>query len=339
MSAIAATADAKNSADDREDELPFSLVCLDMDGTLLNDDHEITQRTASMLNTLSASGVTICIATGRSFGSVVEYVMKSLQLAQETVPIICFNGSCCMMLDTTTGALKPLFCDSIEKVHLQALLDLCEDRSSGKDEDVVVLQYYDGATGKVHVASTCAQTAVEKDLMSQYVGITGHPQNIVPSYASLMEAGTLPVKCLALTPDVDALMQRAAERLPSGSFHMIRGSPFAFFVEFLRPGCTKGTAVEKLVAHLSLAISNAGASSAQAVQPAAAAELSKARYSLERTIAFGDGENDVEMLTAVGHGVAMQNARQAAKQAANAVNALSNNQDGVADYLERVFFV
>ena len=130
-------------------------------------------------------------------------------------------------------------------------------------------------------------------------------------------------------------MQRAAERLPSGSFHMIRGSPFAFFVEFLRPGCTKGTAVEKLVAHLS----NVGTSSAQAVQPAAAAEVPKARYSLERTIAFGDGENDVEMLTAVGHGVAMQNARQAAKQASDAVNALSNNQDGVADYLERVFFV
>jgi len=30
---------------------------------------------------------------------------------------------------------------------------------------------------------------------------------------------------------------------------------------------------------------------------------------LEKTIAFGDGENDVEMLTVCGHGVAMANAR------------------------------
>ena len=210
------------------------------------------------------------------------------------------------------------------------MLDLCEDRSSGKDSDTVVLQYYDGASGLVHVASTCAQSTTEKDLMAQYVGITGHPQSIVSTYAGLIAQGILPVKCLALTPDVDALMQRATERLPPGSFHMIRGSPFAFFVEFLRPGCNKGTAVTRLVQHLQ---------EQHADMSAGSIGSNRARYALEKTIAFGDGENDAEMLQAVGHGVAMANARPAAKDAAKAVNALSSNQDGVADYLERVFFV
>ena len=43
-------------------------------------------------------------------------------------------------------------------------------------------------------------------------------------------------------------------------------------------------------------------------------------------MAFGDHENDIEMLKGVGIGVAMGNAQQVAKTAANYVTA-SNNED------------
>ncbi|MBF6135994.1 Cof-type HAD-IIB family hydrolase [Nocardia otitidiscaviarum] len=51
-------------------------------------------------------------------------------------------------------------------------------------------------------------------------------------------------------------------------------------------------------------------------------------------IAFGDMPNDVPMLRLAGHGVAMANAHQEAKEAANEV-AATNNEDGVARILER----
>ncbi|MBF6178851.1 sugar phosphate phosphatase [Nocardia otitidiscaviarum] len=51
-------------------------------------------------------------------------------------------------------------------------------------------------------------------------------------------------------------------------------------------------------------------------------------------IAFGDMPNDVPMLRLAGHGVAMANAHQEAKEAANEV-AATNNEDGVARVLER----
>ncbi|MFD0897436.1 Cof-type HAD-IIB family hydrolase [Loigolactobacillus binensis] len=52
-------------------------------------------------------------------------------------------------------------------------------------------------------------------------------------------------------------------------------------------------------------------------------------------LAFGDDDNDRDMLTLAGWGVAMQNARPAIKAVADDVTPLSNAEDGMADYLVR----
>ena len=77
------------------------------------------------------------------------------------------------------------------------------------------------------------------------------------------------------------------------------------------PNNTKGTAVEALCQHLGM--------------------------SLSEVVAFGDGENDAEMLEAVGKGVAMKNARPKAKACANEVTEFTNDEDGVATHLEKLF--
>lgn len=53
-----------------------------------------------------------------------------------------------------------------------------------------------------------------------------------------------------------------------------------------------------------------------------------------QTVAFGDGGNDDELLEAAGTGVAMANGLDSLKAIADAVT-LSNDEDGVADYIER----
>ena len=55
----------------------------------------------------------------------------------------------------------------------------------------------------------------------------------------------------------------------------------------------------------------------------------------EEVIAFGDAENDLEMIQFAGHGVAMGNACDALKDAADEVT-LSNNDDGIALSLEHL---
>jgi len=53
-------------------------------------------------------------------------------------------------------------------------------------------------------------------------------------------------------------------------------------------------------------------------------------------VAFGDAENDLTLLQAAGWGVAMANADPDLKKKADDI-ALSNIEDGVADYIERLF--
>ena len=52
-------------------------------------------------------------------------------------------------------------------------------------------------------------------------------------------------------------------------------------------------------------------------------------------ISFGDAANDIPMLRAAGMGVAMGNASEAVKVAADMVT-LSNNDDGIAAALEQL---
>lgn len=79
------------------------------------------------------------------------------------------------------------------------------------------------------------------------------------------------------------------------------------YLEFLKKGVDKGIGLKKL------------------------AEF----YEIEREsiIAFGDGENDIEMLKAAGIGVALSNAKEKVKRVADQVLPWDNNGAGVAKFL------
>jgi len=64
------------------------LVVLDLDGTLLNDTHEITPETKAYIEKLKSKGIKIVIATGRTFTAAKRY---HNELALDT-PLISCNG-------------------------------------------------------------------------------------------------------------------------------------------------------------------------------------------------------------------------------------------------------
>lgn len=80
------------------------------------------------------------------------------------------------------------------------------------------------------------------------------------------------------------------------------------FADVIAKDCDKSTGIDETIRHLGI--------------------------SLEETMAFGDGGNDVGMLAHVGLGVAMGNASDAVKQYADYVTA-DVDEDGVARALER----
>ena len=57
----------------------------------------------------------------------------------------------------------------------------------------------------------------------------------------------------------------------------------------------------------------------------------------EDILAFGDEDNDMEMIRFAGHGVVMQNGIGALKRIADDVTTHTNHEDGLAIYLEKYF--
>jgi hypothetical protein len=102
------------------------------------------------------------------------------------------------------------------------------------------------------------------------------------------------------------------ERLRAKEALIARGdafvsSSFIFNLEINAPGATKGDGIVCLAEHLGIDIS--------------------------QTMGFGDGENDLTMMTMSGIGVAMENGMEEAKALADYIT-LSNDEDGVAAALE-----
>jgi Cof subfamily protein (haloacid dehalogenase superfamily) len=84
----------------------------------------------------------------------------------------------------------------------------------------------------------------------------------------------------------------------------------SIFLEFMDGAVSKGNALFEVADHLNIAIDN--------------------------IMSFGDGENDISMIKTAGIGVAMENAAPNVKAVADEVT-LSNNDDGVAEFLEDFF--
>jgi Cof subfamily protein (haloacid dehalogenase superfamily) len=106
-------------------------------------------------------------------------------------------------------------------------------------------------------------------------------------------------------PEVlDDLEQRMLSRF-DGRLYISKSLPY--FLEFASPEVTKATGLEFLSEHLG--------------------------FTDERTVAFGDGENDIELVDWAGYGVAVENAHDHVKEVADLV-CPPVNEEGVAQVIE-----
>lgn len=137
---------------------------------------------------------------------------------------------------------------------------------------------------------------------------SGSPQASVVAYAELAKAEV--PKLLARHPQLSADELLAAARRVGGELAEITHSSRAGLVEISAIGVSKATALERLCADRGVAAAD--------------------------VLAFGDMPNDLPMLAWAGHAVAVANAHPDVL-AAVAEHTASNDDDGVAEVLERVF--
>lgn len=170
-----------------------------------------------------------------------------------------------------------------------------------------ILEWTDG---KGYSVTAYSGTRIMTEVLSPWMDIlTAHhepaPEVVGPLLAMV---GTVPLNKILVMGEAERIrvVRQALGAQLNGAATLVQAMDNQ--VEILPKGESKGGGLKRLLDDLN-------------IDPA-------------QVIAFGDGENDVEMLQLAGIGIAMANGMQAAKDAADYVT-LSNNEDGLAVGVEK----
>ena len=262
------------------------MVVSDVDGTLLNSNHEFTQQTMHAVKKLQANGIPFVIATGKSRGSVYEIINRG----GVKTPGIYANGL--------------LICDSDGGI--------LEDNHIDPDVVIKTIEYALESNLSYICYSYDSIFSTLDDSWTQSLHKYHEPNcEVVPDLKERLIRSEIKVHKVLFFNDpeqVNAMRGTFEEFLGRSGLDqqldVTQAVPES--IEIMPKGISKATALEKVAKMLSVDVKD--------------------------TVAFGDGQNDQQMLRLVGVGVAMGNASEETKMCADLVTG-SNDSHGVASVI------
>ncbi|WP_342610545.1 Cof-type HAD-IIB family hydrolase [Staphylococcus hsinchuensis] len=275
----------------------IKLIATDMDGTLLNAAHEVSEENIQAIKFAQSQGITVVIATGRAFYEANTPISQTdLQ-----VPYICLNGAEVRDESFNIMSTSNLNHELIKRVT-----------TTLKAEDI----YYQVYTNfgiytedpqrdldiYVDIAERAGQKAdVEKIQAGIQKRIDNGTLKVVDNYDKIEQTpGEIVMKILAFDSDLEKI-DRVKVQLSEAS-NLAVSSSSRGNLEITHADAQKGIALETIADRL--------------------------KIDLKDVVAIGDNLNDVSMLERVGHPVAMGNAEEAVKSEAEFVTT-SNEESGV----------
>lgn len=271
------------------------LIALDMDGTLFNNQGEISPKDRETLKKATESGVAVAVATGRAYSELpiemfydvgIHYAITGNGSAVYRLP----NKECvfsdCLDNDVVCDIIRELKeLDIYYDIYVEGLVycpkSVCHNiRKMDMPESL-----------HEHIE----RTRIVVDDLEEYIRSCGKQVEKTTLNFAYLEDGT----CLGKAESAAILDRYPQVEYLSGGFHNW---------EFTRAGVNKGTGLRFLAERLGVP--------------------------MELTMACGDSENDLSMLKAAHVAVAMENAKPAVKEAATFIT-LSNEESGVAYAVEK----
>ncbi len=272
----------------------IKMIGLDLDGTLLNTKKELTDYTKEILTQAIERGVVILTATGRPYTGIPE----ELRAFPGMRYALTSNGARIIdreKMDENEGVLTE---------HLLPLADAKKALEIMEKYDTLQEVYFDG------------QGYAEEEKMQEI-----HRYHHSPHMQEYARKSRI---CVSTLEEIIEQENRAMDKV-QGLFADMKEREQAWQE-------LKQIENLELVGSLkyNIEINAAGVNKGKGLL-----ELGKILgISREEIMAFGDGDNDIEMLREVGFGVAMKNADDEVKEVADYVTE-SNDEDGVAKAIAR----
>lgn len=274
----------------------IKIVMTDMDGTYMENSFKVVEENLKTTRTLAERGIPVCAVTARNLG----LVRRMLHLGE--LETYCVNNNGCSVHNVQTG--ESLWSNPIPEKWVVAAVKAYE-----KIKD----------------------TGIQVELHTGEMSIDYGPLKTRPSHADMENEKTEQAyRC----PTVVAESLDHALELAQGKIELIRvfdyqekpGLPGSFYRDLIMGGEFMLTSSNEIV----LEIMAAGSSKRNGAE-----QLAKALgIKREEVMCLGDGANDIGMINWAGVGVAMGNASDEVKAAADYVSC-DFKQGGVARAVEK----
>lgn len=266
--------------------MDYRVLALDIDGTLVNSNKEISQPTLDALIDIQEQGYHVVLASGRPTGGMVKYA-DQLNFEKYGSFVLSFNGA--RITDWRTK--ETIFNQTVPNQVVPELLEIAKANNVGmvvyKEGDLII-----------------AGTEIN-DYMMHEANLTGLPIEYRPEYCYDMECPTN--KCLmAGEPEILIRLEKELQKRYHGLLLITRSEPF--FLEFMPMNVDKAHSLVHLMSGLGM--------------------------TTEQLICCGDGFNDISMIEIAGLGVAMENAQDRVKEAADYITA-SNDDNGIVKVIDK----
>jgi hypothetical protein len=271
----------------------YSIICTDIDGTLLGKNRELSEKTMLEINRVKAH-VPVILVSSR-----MPKAMRHLQMSLgiEHYPIIAYNGGL-VLLYSENEQEPELFLSVTIPFEIPRVI-----YNQTKNTSIHISLYlYDDW----YVQGMDEWSAREINNTKVYPIVTGF-ESLLDSWESDVQ-GPHKIMCMGPEEEIHEL-EMFLLRTCSEQLNIYRSKPT--YLELSSKLVSKAVAIKKLVAD-------------------------KMGYPMEQVIAFGDNYNDIEMLEAVGLGIAVSNGNDSLKSIADEVT-LSNLEDGVAISINKYF--
>lgn len=278
--------------------MTIKAIVLDIDGTLLNNDKIITSKTKKALIDAQKKGIKVILASGRPTSGMWKHA-EELLLDQYDGLLVSYNGA--HVLDTTTGqeSFSQTLTVEIGQQILEHLKKFDVKPMITKDDYLYVNDVYN-----------CMLDLPAPLGHFNIINYEARGGNfLLCEQKDLAAFANFPLHKILVAGQPEYLTEHWEEiRTPfKDTVSMVFSAPM--YIEFTDLGIDKAHALDTVLKPLQ-------------IYP-------------EHIIAFGDGQNDLSMIEYAGTGVAMGNAVEELKKAANKITA-TNNEDGIAKILEEL---
>ncbi|UOE92014.1 Cof-type HAD-IIB family hydrolase [Alkalihalobacillus sp. LMS39] len=208
--------------------MKYKMIVLDMDDTLLQDDHTISERTKKALMKVQDAGVKVVLASGRPTYGMKE-MAEELKLADYNSYILSFNGA--KIIDWNTK--KELYSSSLPPETVHSLYKL------SKREDVWIHTYIEDT---IVTEQLNPYSEIESKL-------TGLPLLEVPSFINAVQQPVVKVLMIE-NPEKLINVEATLKKELAGELTVLRSKPY--FLEFTESGVTKGASLKQLIESLGI---------------------------------------------------------------------------------------